>query len=150
MTGTLRDDKDKKTYKKNNEGAERQDSVITPENVLYFLCDYNSDLTLSAEYEKRNNLKQQDQGDVGSIFGQQLMFTFEQAIALQNLEHPGEGEQRVIHNILKNIQISDRRLPSAQREKFIQNMIDDKTKCTKENLTKLINGYYDKEKKFVE
>ena len=86
-------------------------NLITSDNVLEFLCDFNGDGQISAEYKKKNNKEQKKQGDVGTLFGQQVMWTIEQAIATQNVElGDPQGEQVVIGNIVKNMQVSDSRI----------------------------------------
>ena len=75
MTGNSRDDKEGYTS-----------SLITGENILDFLCDFNSDGNLSAVYKKNNYKEQKNQGDVGNLFGQQVEFTIEQAIRVKSVE----------------------------------------------------------------
>jgi len=106
---------------------------ITKDNVLEFLCDFNSDRQLSVD-----NKEQDNQGDIGPLFGQQVMFTIEQAIGTKNVElGEPKGEQLVIANIIKNMEIADSR--NLENTHLIA-MKDDPSKCTKENLAKLING----------
>ncbi|MEI6774074.1 MAG: hypothetical protein WCL18_04670 [bacterium] len=38
-----------------------ESSLITAENVLKFLCDFNSDGQISAEYKRKNNKEQKNQ-----------------------------------------------------------------------------------------
>ena len=113
-------------------------NTIDGTNVLEFLCDFNSDGQLSAEYKRKNNKEQRNQWDVGPLFGQQVMFTIEQAIGTKNVElGEPKGEQLVIANIIKNMEIADSR--NLENTHLIS-MKDDPSKCTKENLAKLING----------
>lgn len=116
-------------------------SLISADNVLNFLCDFNSDGQISAAYRRKNNRKQENQWDVGTLFGQQVMFTIEQAIDTQDVKLGKPlGEQLVIGNIIKNMQISDsRNLTETQRSLIITMQKDDK-ECTKENLALLVNG----------
>lgn len=115
-----------------------ESSLITTDNVLGFLCDFNSDAEISAAYKRKNNKEQKNQWDVGTLFGQQVMWTIEQAIAVKNVElSVPKGEHLVIQNIIKNMQISDSRSLSHVH---LQTMKDDPSTCTKENLAKLING----------
>lgn len=75
---------------------------------------------------------------MGTLFGQQVLFTLEQAIAVKNVElGNSQGEHLVIQNIIKNMQISDSRNLSNIH---LMTMKDDVSKCTKENLAKLVNG----------
>jgi len=69
------------------------------------------------------------------------MFTIEQAIATENVElGDPKGEQLVIGNIVKNMQVSDSRdLDEIQKQPLLA-MQKYSTKCTKENLALLING----------
>ncbi|HMS90889.1 MAG TPA: hypothetical protein PKC87_01610, partial [Candidatus Absconditabacterales bacterium] len=113
-------------------------SLITSDNVLNFLCDFNSDGQISAEYKRKNNKEQKNQGDIGTLFGQQVMWTIDQAIGVKNVElSTPKGEHLVIQNIIKNMQISDSR---SLTNVHLQTMKDDPSKCTKENLAKLVNG----------
>ena len=115
-----------------------QTSLITEENVLEFLCDFNSDGQISAEYKRKNNKEQRNQWDVGVLFWQQVMFTLEQAIKVKTVElGEPKGEQVVISNIIKNMKIADSR--NLENTSLVT-MQKDPTKCTKENLAKLING----------
>jgi len=123
------------------EKKKAQKSLIKSKNVLEFLCDFNSDGQVSAEYKRKNNKEQKNQGDVGTLFGQQVMFTIEQAIAVENIKlGDPEGENVVIQNIVKNMEISDSRILDEVRKVPLQTMLDDPKKCTKESLTTLING----------
>jgi len=98
-------------------------SLINEENVLAFLCDFNSDGQISAEYRRKNNKEQKNQGDVGTLFGQQVMFTIDQAIAVKNVElGTPSGEYLVIQNILKNMQISDSRLLDELQKEHLKTM----------------------------
>ena len=118
-----------------------KNKLINADNVLAFLCDFNSDGQVATEYKKKNNKEQKNQWDVGTLFGQQVMFTIEQAIKVKNIElGDPAGEQLVISNIIKNMQISDsRELDEVQKLPFTT-MEWDITKCTTENLAKLFNG----------
>lgn len=142
-TGNILNEKDKRKYDKENykrNEVMRRESLINSENVLTFLCDVNGDGTLSTEYNKQLNIAQENQGDVGTLSGPQIMFTIDQAIGVKDAE--GEnGENVVIHNIVKNMKISDRNriIPEVQK-KLIDEMMSDETKCTKDNLVKIING----------
>ena len=120
-------------------------NLITSDNVLEFLCDFNGDGQISAEYKKKNNKEQKKQGDVGTLFGQQVMWTIEQAIATQNVElGDPQGEQVVIGNIVKNMQVSDSRILDEIQKQHLLTMQSDPTECTKENLALLLNGDTDK------
>lgn len=63
-----------------------KNKLINSDNVLNFLCDFNGDGQVAAEYKKKDNKEQKNQGDVGTLFGQQVMFTIEQAINTKNIE----------------------------------------------------------------
>ncbi len=141
-TWVVFDDKDRKEYDRQWIEA-RRESAISSKNVFMFLCDFNGDLLISTEYKKRNNPGQKNQGDVGPVFGQQVMFSIEQAIKLQDIEYPGKWEQKVIHNIIKNMDIRDKRFYHVAQQELLDDMISDEDSCTKENLVKLINGYLD-------
>lgn len=66
------------------------------------------------------------------------MWTIDQAIGVKNVElSTPKGEHLVIQNIIKNMQISDSR---SLTNVHLQTMKDDPSKCTKENLAKLVNG----------
>jgi hypothetical protein len=66
------------------------------------------------------------------------LFTIDQAIAVKTVElGKQQGEQVVISNIIKNMQIADSR---NIENTYLVTMQKDPTKCTKENLAKLING----------
>jgi hypothetical protein len=69
------------------------------------------------------------------------MRAIEQAIKLQNVEL-GEpaGEQLVIGNIIKNMQISDSRNLTEEQRSLLIKMQEDGKECTKENLALLVNG----------
>lgn len=134
ITGQTRNDK-----KENKEGNPETTTKITKENIFTFLCDFNGEGIVSAEYNKKFERKQLTQGDVWPLFGQQVLFTIEQAIAVQEVEHPGEGEQIVIHNIIKNMSISN-----STTTKKLDDMLSNQSSCTRENLAKLINGYDEK------
>ncbi len=128
---------------------DKQTSLITEKNVLNFLCDFNGDGTLSAEYKRKNNKEQKNQGDVGTLFWQQVMFTIDQAIAVKDAElGKWKGEQLVISNIIKNMQMSDSRILSPEQQEFFTAM-NTSENCTKANLTKLINGYKKDEDTFI-
>ena len=102
------------------------------------MCDFNSDGQISAEYKRKNNKEQRNQWDVGVLFWQQVMFTLEQAIKVKTVElGEPKGEQVVISNIIKNMKIADSR--NLENTSLVT-MQKDPTKCTKENLAKLING----------
>ncbi len=124
------------------EWSNAREATVDEGNVLKFLCDVNGDGVLSAAYQKKENEKQLNQWDVGTIFGQQIMFTINQAIDTKNVElGDKKWERLVIGNILKNMKISDRRnLPTSQL-KLLNEMTSDPALCTKANLSKLINGY---------
>lgn len=124
----------------NNRENIEQTSLIDETNVLEFLCDFNSDGQISAEYKRKFNKKQENQGDVGTLFGQQVLFTIEQAINTKNVElGEPQGEQLVISNIVKNMIISDSRTTGNQRL-LLDEMSTDSKYCTRENLAKLMNG----------
>lgn len=74
------------TGNKREKPDEEPTSMISAKNVLEFLCDFNSDGQISANYKKKNNKEQKNQGDVGTLFGQQVMFTIDQAINVKNVE----------------------------------------------------------------
>lgn len=115
-----------------------ESSLITSDNVLIFLCDTNSDAQIDATYKRKDNKEQRNQWDVGTLFGQQILFTLEQAIAVKNVElGDPQGEYLVIQNIIKNMKISDSR--SLENIHLIT-MKNDINKCSKENLAKLVNG----------
>lgn len=131
MTGNSRNDKEANTS-----------TLITWDNVLSFLCDFNSDGLLSASYNKTHAPQQKNQGDVGTMFGQQVAFTIEQAIKVKwvELNDKKKWEQFVIGYILQHMQMSDHRnLHSLQRKKIME-MQSNPKKCTKENLAILVNG----------
>lgn len=129
MTGNSKEDKER---------TEKRASLIDTNNVLKFLCDFNSDGQISAEYKRKQNKEQKNQWDVGTLFGQQVMFTIDQAIAVKNIELGGDkGEHLVISNIIKNMTIADRR---NMKYTHLVAMQKDPTTCTKDNLAKLING----------
>jgi len=66
------------------------------------------------------------------------MFTIEQAINVKSVElGEAKGEQLVISNIIKNMTIADSR---SLANIHLISMRNDVSKCTKENLAKLING----------
>jgi len=112
VTGQSREDNDKK-----------EASLINSTNVLGFLCDFNSDGQLSAAYKRKNNKLQENQGDVGTLFGQQVIFTIDQAIDVKNVElGDPEGEQLVIGNIIKNMEISDSRNLTEDQKTLITDM----------------------------
>lgn len=115
-----------------------QTSLIDADNVLEFLCDFNSDGQISAEYKRKNNKEQKNQWDVWPLFGQQVMWQIEQAIAVKNVElGDPKWEQVIISNIIKNITIADsRNLTNIH----LVTMQKDPTACTRENLANLING----------
>lgn len=116
-------------------------SLINADNVLAFLCDISSDAQIAATPKRKDNKEQRNQWDVGTLFGQQIMFTIEQAIAVKNVElGDPQGEQLVIQNIVKNMQISDSRNLTEIQRLPLKTMQDDITKCTRENLAKLVNG----------
>ncbi len=129
----------------NREKAEKweiQTSRITWDNVLAFLCDFNSDGTISTEYKKKNDKKQEHQWDVGNLSWPQVMFTIEQAIKVKNVElGTPQWEQLVIQNIVKNMQISDSR--DDIKTLPLQTMQWDLSKCTKANLAEILNWNVD-------
>ena len=128
--------------------AETMRKYVKEENVLVFLCDYNSDATISTTYKKKEYKNQNQQGDVGNIFGPQLLFHINQAIAIKNVEAPWTGETTVISNIMKNIQISDNRNMNSFHPKMkalIEGMMSDEKQCTKANLTKIFTWWPDGE-----
>ncbi len=132
--------------------AETMRKYVKEENVLAFLCDYNSDATISTTYKKKAYKNQNQQGDVGNIFGPQLLFHINQAIAIKNVEAPWTGETTVIFNIMKNIQISDNRNMNSfhpEMKALIEGMMNDEKQCTKANLTKIFTWFIDKENKKV-
>lgn len=45
----------------NNIEHHGDNSLITNDNVLTFLCDFNSDAQISAAYKRRNNKEQKNQ-----------------------------------------------------------------------------------------
>ncbi len=121
-----------------SERRETQTSLITDTNVLEFLCDFNSDWEISAEYKRKNNKEQRNHWDVWVLFWQQVLFTVDQAIAVKEVElGTPQWEQVVISSIIKNMNIADSR--NLETTHLIT-MQKDPTKCTKANLTKLING----------
>ncbi len=75
---------------------------------------------------------------MGTLFGQQILWTIDQTIDVQNvvLGYP-RGEQLVIGNVIKNMKISDSR---SLESIHITSMKNDPSMCTKENLAKLVNG----------
>jgi len=107
---------------------------INEKNVLAFLCDFDSSGNLSVE---KNKEMKKLKWDIGPLFGQQVYFTIEQAIKIQDVEYPREGEQKVIWNILKNMEITDRR---CLENTHLMTMKNNPDTCTKDNLAKLING----------
>lgn len=128
--------------------AETMRKYVKEENVLAFLCDYNSDATISTTYKKKAYKNQNQQGDVGNIFGPQLLFHINQAIAIKNVEAPWTGETTVIFNIMKNIQISDNRNMNSfhpEMKALIEGMMNDEKQCTKANLTKIFTWWPDGE-----
>lgn len=145
ITGQSREDKD-----------EYETSLISVDgnNVFSFLCDFNSDGVISAAYYKRDKKgqkgenEQKNQGDVWPLFGQQVMRTIDQAIEVKTVELGGDPdkstllwEQVVIQNIIRNMNIYDKSFSLPRQKEFVENMLNDTTQCTKENLAKLINGY---------
>ena len=129
----------------NSRERSEQESLITKDNVLEFLCDFNSDGQISMEYNRRHNKEQRNQWDVGTLTWWDINFTIEQAIRTKNVElgkseDGEEGEQRVIFNIVKNMDISDKRNLDSDAYEFLVAMQADPKNCTKENLTKLLNG----------
>ncbi len=143
VTGQSREDKD-----------EFESSLINETNVFEFLCDFNSDGVVSAAYYKRDKKgqkgepEQKNQGDVWPLFGQQVMRTIDQAIEVKTVELGGDPdkstllwEQVVIQNIIRNMNIYDKSFSLPRQKEFVENMLNDTTQCTKENLAKLINGY---------
>ncbi len=118
-----------------------KNKLINEDNVLQFLCDFNSDGQISAEYNKKLNLRQKNQWDVGPLFGQQVYFCIEQAIKVQNVIDSWKGEQVVISNIFKNMAIADSR---TLEHTHLNTMKNDPSKCTRENLALLI--HWDEEK----
>lgn len=123
-----------------------QVSLINSDNVLNFLCDFNGDGQVATEYKKKDNKEQKNQWDVGTLFGQQVMFTIEQAIKVQNVElGEPKGEQLVINNIVKNMQIADSRNLTETQLDLIKKMQDKTEECTRENLALLVNGNKDEE-----
>jgi len=74
------------------------------------------------------------------------MFTIEQAIKVQNVElGEPKGEQLVINNIVKNMQIADSRNLTETQLDLIKKMQDKTEECTRENLALLVNGNKDEE-----
>ncbi len=136
MTWQMRNDK-----KENEERNPEITTKITEKNIFTFLCDFNGEWIVSAEYNKKFEAQQLTQGDVWPLFGQQVLFSIEQAIAVQEVQHPGEWEQIVIHNIIKNMSISN-----STVTKKLDDMLSNQSACTRENLAKLINGYDEKGK----
>ncbi|MCX6823629.1 MAG: hypothetical protein NT085_00680 [candidate division SR1 bacterium] len=131
------------TGQSNEDGEEKTPSLINANNVLEFLCDFNGEGTISIEYKRKNNTEQKNQGDVGTLSGPQVMWTIEQAIKLKDVElGKGKGEQLVIQNIIKNMDVSDSRKLTNTEEAFIDNMMTTPEYCTKVNLSILINGYH--------
>jgi hypothetical protein len=57
--------------------------LLDQTSVFKFLCDRNGDGVLSADGKR--NKEQKNLGDIGNIFGQQLNFTIEQAMKVQNV-----------------------------------------------------------------
>gem|GEM_PF-2858594 len=45
----------------NSRERSEQESLITKDNVLEFLCDFNSDGQISMEYNRRHNKEQRNQ-----------------------------------------------------------------------------------------
>ncbi len=143
MTGNSRSDEYKEWEQK---------TLVNSDNVLSFLCDYNSDGQISAAYYKNSkkarknreaqtwNKLQENQWDVGTLFGQQIFFTIEQAIKVKNIElGESKWEQLVISNIIKNIQIADSRNLTEDQRTMLDSM-SELQNCTRENLVKLIHG----------
>ena len=104
----------------------KESILLDKTSVFKFLCDRNGDGVLSAN--GRRTKEQKNLGDIGNIFGQQLNFTIEQAIKVQDVLHPGQGEQIVIQNIMRTIMIQN---PRADKELALYNTAEN---CTKENL----------------
>ena len=107
---------------------------IDDQNVFKVLCDRNGDLVLSADGSRKFN-RQKNIGDVWNVFGQQVYFTIDQAIKVQNVLHGdaedkagGKGEQIVIQNITRAISTENARARETLKG------YDDLTQCTKQNL----------------
>lgn len=159
LTGNSRDDKtrtpewEEKTSLV-NAGKADKNGEYKNSNVFKYLCDFNSDNVLSGapiNLDKRkkqlSRKEQKNQGDVGNIFGQQLIFTLEQAIKVADatlLATPSDEKYRwenvVIQNILKNISIGDRR-KWPKLDSKLADLISDPSKCTMPKLAELVNQH---------
>ena len=117
-------------------------------NILQYLCDWNSDGTISTASKKKENKKQKNQWDVGNLFGNQVFFTLEQAIKSTdalladnfNGEMPYKWENIVIQNIIQAISIDERR----QRPTLDQKLADissDPKNSTIEKLWELLTDH---------
>lgn len=111
---------------------------LTTENVFQFLCDRNGDGILSADANHKT--EQKNQGDIWNIFGQQLFFTIEQAIGVQEALHTGQGEQIVIQKILLNAGSLPWNISRWLMNK-INEYSSDPLKCSRANLVTLIQDY---------
>lgn len=117
-------------------------------NILQYLCDWNSDGTISTASKKKENRKQKNQWDVGNLFGNQVFFTIEQAIKSTdailadnfNGEVPYKWENIVIQNIIQAISIDERRQRPSLDKKLTEMTADPKN-STIENLGQLLTDH---------
>ncbi len=110
----------------------KESLLLDKTSVFKFLCDRNGDGVLSAN--NRRNKEQKNLGDIGNIFGQQLNFTIEQAMKVQDVLHPGQGEQIVIQNIMRTIMIQN---PRVEKNDIDYNKLEN---CTRVNLVASIKN----------
>ncbi len=84
-------------------------NLLTEGTTFDFLCDFNGDKILSLGVKNRKERNKETNGlwDIGNITGPQVRFTIDQAIGVQEIQHPGEWKARVIQNIMLYIDVQD-------------------------------------------
>lgn len=120
--------------------AKNSKETIWVENVFDFLCDRNGDQVLSGSNGERIKWER-NQRDVGNIFGQQIKFTIDQAIGVQEVINPEKGENIVIQKIMSNINTKDARKTSPELSQEFTRYATDLNYCTREHLVASIQRH---------
>jgi len=122
--------------------AKNNKEAITSETVFDFLCDRNGDQVLSGSSKEKVKWEK-NQKDIGNIFGQQIKFTIDQAIGVQDTLNPGKGEKIVIQKIMSNIDIQDAKKTSPELVQEFNKYASDLNYCTREHLADTLQRHPD-------
>lgn len=131
---------DQSTVLKEFANAKNNINKFSEETVFDFLCDRNGDHVLSGSNKERVK-GERNQRDVGNIFGQQIKFTIDQAIWVQEALNPGKWENIVIQKIMSNIDIQDARKASPELAQEFNQYSTNLNYCTREHLVASIQKY---------